>query len=241
MTKDHGPSGQDPVFSEIIGEMSIRQQVDALRSADEAGKWGIREKDLKRLAATAPAWPKARNAYRSLRIRFGDGHAGVIKTYHAHCEHLGRVHRGNWCDVKVQFDPRDRDLRLSAGDQTHHPCLEWVIIRQRLLGDGDAVSGAMGSADEVLAFAWLFAEACRRSAVPRILVASGYEAYRIEEYDPDTHRREDRDEHRGSWRNAVVVQGIGRPQSRGLGVYAFGAHGIERNYKGRAIMSTVVS
>jgi len=108
-------------------EMSVALQLAILRRANHEEKWGITEEDFIRLVKTAPAWPKGRHAYRSFRIRFGEGSDGVALTFERHVARIKwafgekcfwrweHLHSGK---VPYKGEPVER-LRLLNGDQTH--------------------------------------------------------------------------------------------------------------------------
>ncbi len=76
-------------------EMTVEQQLTALRRANDEEKWGLTEDDFARLASSAPVWPKGKSAYRSFRIRFGEGDDGVADLRGALRPHPARLRRGS--------------------------------------------------------------------------------------------------------------------------------------------------
>jgi hypothetical protein len=148
-------------------EMSVEDTLTALRRASEEEGWVVTDDDYQRLTATAPEWPKGRDAFRSLRIRFDEGDDGVTKTCEAHATRIKRVFADNYWrweyllsgEEPFKGKPVDR-LRLLNGNDTHHAVIEWVIIddlsghRQR--ESITAVRGPLSLADEGLVIAWLF-------------------------------------------------------------------------------------
>ncbi len=148
-------------------EQTVEEQLAAFRAQNEAGGWGVTEETFTRLAETAPAWPRGKDAYRSLRIRFGDGRNGMIKTFEAHSAAIKRVHGEakiwRWefllsGEHSYQGKPVDR-LRLLNGNQSHHAVVEWVVISDlsanRKRKDITSVRGPKSLADEGLVLAWL--------------------------------------------------------------------------------------
>lgn len=148
-------------------EQTVDEQLAALRVQNEAGNWGITEDVFSRLAETAPAWPKGKDAYRSLRIRFGEGDEGVALTFERHAEVMKRVHDPKFWrwellhsgTVPYQGKPTER-LRLLNGNQSHHAVVEWVVISDlsanRKRKDITSVRNAQSLADEGLVLAWMF-------------------------------------------------------------------------------------
>lgn len=143
-------------------EQTMEEQLVALRVQNEAwrslGMPTVSDADLDRLAKTAPAWPQGRDAYRSFRIRFGEGAEGVAMTFEAHAAAIQRVHAKYWRwdllhskSMPYQGKPVER-LRLLNGNDTHHAVVEWIIIsdlsanRQRK--DITSVRESMSMADE---------------------------------------------------------------------------------------------
>ncbi len=186
-------------------EMSVEDQLIALRRANDEEEWGLTEDDFARLASSAPAWPKGKHAYRSFRIRFGEGDDGVAKTFEAHYariqhvfgegrywrwEHLnsGRV------EYKGKFVER---LRLLNGNHTHKPVIEWVaadLDTHRKRDSITAVRGSKSLADELLVIAWMFPDMIRAIDYDRLpgLFAAGYES-NVPEYADE------------AWQSVVLV------------------------------------
>jgi hypothetical protein len=150
-------------------EQTVEQQLAALREQSEAGQWKIPEEVFEKLLATAPAWPKGKEAYRSFRIRFGEGSEGVAKTFEAHAAAMKRVHGDKFwrwelllsepTPVNGKGKPVER-LRLLNRNDTHHAVVEWVIIPDlsafRKRESVTAVRGPKSLADEGIVLAWLF-------------------------------------------------------------------------------------
>ncbi len=148
-------------------EQTVDEQIAALRAQNEAGSWGITEDVFVRLAQTAPAWPKGKDAYRSLRIRFGEGDEGVALTFERHAEAMKRVHDPKFWrwellhsgTVPYQGKSVER-LRLLNGNQSHKAVVEWVIISDlsanRTRKDITSVRSVQSLADEGLVLAWMF-------------------------------------------------------------------------------------
>ncbi|MBU0530956.1 hypothetical protein KJ910_00455 [Patescibacteria group bacterium] len=181
--------GSDPTLSKLLGddelmewwlkelnkrlnsnpfELIVEEQLAALRKQNELGNWGITEDVFERLAKSAPEWPEGRDAYRSFRIRFGEGRDGMIQTFEAHVDAIRRVHDKFWRWEQLlsgahphQGEDVER-LRLLAGNDTHHAVVEWMIVddlsanRQRQ--SITAVRNSSSLADEGLVMAWLFPE-----------------------------------------------------------------------------------
>ncbi len=147
-------------------EQTVDEQLAALRAQNEAGNWGITEDVFFRLADTAPAWPKGKDAFRSLRIRWGEGTEGVYLTFERHWEAMRRVHPKHWRWELLHSKPMPYQgedverLRLLNGNETHHAVVEWVIINDlsanRKRKDVTSVRNAQSLADEGLVLAWLF-------------------------------------------------------------------------------------
>ncbi|MFH1315633.1 MAG: hypothetical protein ABIH67_04535 [Candidatus Uhrbacteria bacterium] len=149
-------------------ELTVEQQLAALRQQNKLGSWGIDEEVFEHLEQTAPEWPEGRDAYRSFRIRFGEGRDGVIQTFEAHAAAIKRVHVKFWrwelllSGAHEYQDEEVERLRLLAGNDTHHAVVEWIIIddlsanRQRQ--SITAVRNNSSLADEGLVMAWLFPE-----------------------------------------------------------------------------------
>ncbi len=168
-------------------EVTVEEQLAALRRANDEEKWGITEEDFTRLAPTAPAWPKGKHAYRSFRIRFGEGDEGVAKTFEAHYTRIQRVfgEGGYWrwgClhsgKVPYKGKPVER-LRLLNGNHTHKACIEWIVVdldTHRKRKSVTAVRGSNSLADELLVIAWMFPDRIRAIDHDKLpgLFAAGY-------------------------------------------------------------------
>ena len=170
-------------------EISVEETLNRARRAYQEEGWGeIPQADLTRLEATAPAWPKDRHAYRSLRIRFGEGDRGVDLTFECHVARIKSVftekefwrwkhlHSGK---VPYKGKPVER-LRLLNGNHTHKPIIEWVIVdlsTHRKRESVTAVRGPKSLADELLVLAWSFPEMIRAIDYDKLpgLFAAGYE------------------------------------------------------------------
>lgn len=194
-------------------EMSVEDQLAALRRANDEEKWGLTEVDFACLASSAPAWPQGKQAYRSFRIRFGEGSEGVQLTFERHVARIKSVFGagGFWRwehlhSGKVPFEgkPVDR-LRLLNGDHTHKAVIEWVIVdlgTHRKRDSITAVRGVKSLADELLVVAWMFPDMIRAIDYDKLpgLFAAGYES-NVPERDGEAWRRVvfvdfDRDCHR---------------------------------------------
>lgn len=186
-------------------ETSVELQLTALRRANDEEKWGLTEDDFARLASSAPAWPKGKHAYRSFRIRFGEGSEGVQLTFERHVARIKSVfgESGFWRwehlhSGKVPYSgkPVDR-LRLLNGDHTHKPVIEWVVADLDTHRKRDSITAVRGSkslADELLVIAWMFPDMIRAIDYDKLpgLFAAGYES-NVPEYDG------------GAWRSVVIV------------------------------------
>lgn len=153
-------------------EQTVEETLAALRVQNEAsrssvlGYWGLTEEDFARLRRTAPAWPKGKDAFRLLRIRWGEGAEGVYLTFERHWEAMQRVHAKHWRWELLHSKPmpyggKDVErLRLLNGNQSHHAVVEWVVISDlsanRKRKDITSVRNAQSLADEGLVLAWLF-------------------------------------------------------------------------------------
>lgn len=152
-------------------KQSVEEQLATLRRQNELGGWGIEESVFARLAETAPEWPEGRDAYRSFRIRFGEGRNGVIKTFDAHIYAAGHAHhrrfRRNWeLNLSEEYDDEPVEcLRLLNGDDSHNPVIEWITIpdlsAHRERDSITAVRGPGSLADEGLVLAWLVPDRVR--------------------------------------------------------------------------------
>ena len=131
-------------------EKSVEEQIASLRRANEKEGWGITEEDFIRLLTTAPAWPIGRSNFRSFRIRFGTGDAGVIETFKAHLECIKHVHSAKNFSTFENPKLDSEHLRLSLGNNTHIPCIEWCLMESNIEGDE--------ASDEKLVWLWLFPE-----------------------------------------------------------------------------------
>lgn len=178
-------------------EMSVEDQLAALRRANDEEKWGITEEDFERLAKTAPTWPQGKFVYRSFRIRFGEGDEGVAKTFEAHHVRIQHVFgesgvwrwellRTGW--VEFDGEPVER-MRLLNGNHTHHAVVEWILAdldahRQR--ESVMAVRDSKSLADEMLVIAWMFPDMIRAINHNKLpgLFAAGYEV-NVPEYDDE--------------------------------------------------------
>ena len=199
-------------FEENPFEMIIEEQLIALRRANDEEKWGITEEDFARLARTAPAWPKGKRAYRSFRIRFGEGDDGVALTFERHVARIKSVftEKDFWRwellhSGKVEYDgkPVER-LRLLNGNHTHHAVVEWIVAdldTNRKRESITAVRDVKSLADELLVIAWMFPCMIRAMDYDKLpgLFAAGYEVSVPEEDDEP-------------WQSVVIVD-FGRDDS----------------------------
>lgn len=197
-------------------EMTVDQQLTALRRANDEERWGLTEADFSRLAETAPAWPQGKHAYRSFRIRFGEGSEGVAKTFEAHYERIKHVHgegrywrwelmlstptpyQGTDREMKKRYGDKPIErLRLLSGDHTHKACVEWIVAdldTHRKRESITAVRDSKSLADELLVIAWMFPDMIRAIDYDKLpgLFAGGYEV-NVPEYDDET------------WQDVVIV------------------------------------
>ena len=148
-------------------EMTLSEQIEALKAAIREEGWDIPVETIARLAETAPAWPKGKDSYRSFRIRFGEGDEGVAKTFEAHMARIKRVHGDQkfwrWdllLSGKHPYEGEDVErLRLLSGNAGHTLVVEWTIVHldaNRKRKSIEAVRGPKSLADEGLVMAWLF-------------------------------------------------------------------------------------
>lgn len=167
-------------------ELSVKEQLDRLHAASTA--WESCGDVYNRLRETAPEWPNGRDVFRSLRIRFGTGSEGVSKTFEHHAveiEHVFGEDQYQRAKTVLSFthtysknDPAR--LRLLAGNDTHKPVIEWVIVdlsaHRKCTRIAD-VRGPKSIADEGLVLAWMFPERIRATdyeELPAFFLA-GYE------------------------------------------------------------------
>lgn len=146
-------------------EQTVEEQLSALRKQNELGNGGITEETFIRLAETAPAWPKGRDAHRSLRVRFGEGRDGMIQTFEWHCAAIKRVHSKFWrwelllSGAHPYQGENVERLRLLNGNESHHAVVEWIIIpdlsAHRKRESVTAVRDSKSLADEGLVLVWL--------------------------------------------------------------------------------------
>jgi hypothetical protein len=197
---------QRGMFEKNPYEMTVEAQLTALRRANDEEKWGLTEADFERLTSTAPAWPQGKHAYRSFRIRFGEGDDGVAKTFEAHyarIQHVfgeGRYWRWELLrSGKVEYDGKLVEcLRLLNGNHTHKACVEWVIVDLDIHRKRESVTAVRDSkslADELLVIAWLFPDMIRAIDYDKLpgLFAAGYEV-NVPECDA------------GAWQRVVLVR-----------------------------------
>lgn len=154
-------------------ERTASEQIKTLILQSNTGKWRVDHETVERLQSTAPEWPEGRDAFRSFRIRFGNGDEGVIETCMAHTEAIRRTNNGAnlmaWESVlsdRVIGRKGDyRRLRLLGGNGQHHAEIEWIIIHDlsahRFREDVSAVRGEGSLADEGLVLAWMFPDRIR--------------------------------------------------------------------------------
>ncbi len=161
-------------------EISVEETLKRFWQANVEEGWKFGEEVCSRLAATAPSWPTGELAFRSLRIRFGEGDKGVWRTFDKHCARLKRVSVRYDRDGRVRSDREH--LRLRVGNHTHRPIVEWSCFDLRRNWNSVATEAHNASprlvADEALVFAWMFPayvwEISRRNQTLPIF-ATGYE------------------------------------------------------------------
>ncbi|WKZ29184.1 MAG: hypothetical protein QY323_00475 [Patescibacteria group bacterium] len=160
--------------------MTLEEQLEALRLANMEEGWGIADEIIDQLAATAPAWPKGRDSYRSFRIRFGEGGDGVAQTFEAHMTRIERLYGKEKFQRHTYLRSGKEYLRRHAPDRPHTPVVEWCITSldaNEKMKSVKARRGPKSLADEGLVLAWLFpkrVEAIDRSMWPAWFCA-GYE------------------------------------------------------------------
>ncbi|MFH1047202.1 MAG: hypothetical protein V1738_02765 [Patescibacteria group bacterium] len=161
-------------------EISVEATLYRFRAANGEPGCGIAEDVIAALAASAPEWPEGRLAFRSLRIRWGEGDEGAALTFERHVARIERAFGPRFWRWEYLRSDKDH-LRLLAGNATHRPAVEWVTFD---LGEnrehGSVATTVRGSkllTDEGLAFCWLFPEYIRsidRKENPAFFLA-GYE------------------------------------------------------------------
>jgi hypothetical protein len=154
-------------------QQTVEQQLDHLRkhiglSEDcEHGAWRITEEDLAQLATSAPAWPKGHDAFRYIKIRWGEADAGVALTAERHMaaikRELGDDKFWRWPHLYTaphpyQGKPVER-LRLLNGNDTHKPTFEWAVTDLSEHRERESVTAVRNSnslADGGYAIVWQF-------------------------------------------------------------------------------------
>lgn len=185
-------------------EQTVQEQIAALRKQNELGNWGIAEDVFTRLLETAPSWPKGKDAYRSFRIRFGEGDEGVALTFERHASAMKRVHAKYWRwellhSKPMPYEGEDLErLRLLAGNATHHAVVEWVVINDlsanRKRESITDVCDSKSLADEGFVLAWLN---------PKRVQAIDYKewcAFFLGGYEANVPENDDE-----SWQRVVIV------------------------------------
>lgn len=143
-------------------ELSIEIQLAALRRANDEEGWGIPEEVFEQLTKTAPTWPIGRLAFRSLRVRFGEGDEGVALTFERHAKRIKAVFGKSWRWPNLRS--AKQYLRLLVGNNTHHAVVEWIVIDLDTNRERDSITAVRGPkslADELFAFAWMFSDYIR--------------------------------------------------------------------------------
>ena len=176
--------------------LSVKHQMTLLKRTSGGYRWGITGEDYSRLEKTAPPWPEGRHAYRSFRIRFGEGDEGVAKTIHAHGERIrgvfGEEHVAHWEFLS------NSGIRLLNGNHTHKPVVEWIwvdLAAHRERDSVEAVRGPDSLADELLVMAWMFPNLIRYIDYDLFpgLFAAGYEINPSEDQG-------------NTWRHAMLIR-----------------------------------
>ena len=149
-------------------QLQVSEMLRRLRGAAEKMRWDIGEDVYERLAATAPAWPKGRLNFLSLRIRFGTGDDGVVETFTKHTDLIRDTFAPKFwrweylLAGKVPYKGTEVErLRLLAGNATHKPVIEWCTFDLDANRKRDSITSVRGPkslADELLVFTWLFRE-----------------------------------------------------------------------------------
>lgn len=136
----------------------VWQQLMTVWKANLEEKWGIPPEMFVRLLLTAPAWPDGRLAFRSLRIRFGNGEHGVGWTFRAHMKRVLSVYYPNFFRAD-SIQSGHNALSLEQGNHTHKATVEWIVFsaedHQACRPLRECVSST-SFADEVLVFLWMF-------------------------------------------------------------------------------------
>lgn len=220
-------------------EMSVAEQIVRLREINELGatrdsQWiRIPEEVFEQLERTAPVWPRGKQMFRSLRIRFGEGDDGVAQTFEAHCARIRDVFgadkyfrdkdlrsgRGVHHEKPVEY------LRLLNGNDTHRACVEWVVIDLSTYHQRTNVASVRGPnslADELLVFAWMFPDVIREIDLsphpgPKArpgLIAAGYEVN-----FPGLG---------SEWPSSVLIDHKREPEPAHVRILTSDAHGISR-------------
>ncbi|MBP9827895.1 hypothetical protein KBC55_01950 [Patescibacteria group bacterium] len=161
--------------------LSVEEQISRLRRANDEEGWGISEKILQSLEKSAPEWPKGRLAFRSFRIRFGEGVEGITLTFNLHVKHIGSVFK----NVNVrggELISKGGWIYLISGSHTHQPVIEWVtfdLLAHRTHERIKDVQGLESLADELLVFVWLFLEYIEKIDYEEnpALFGAGYDFY----------------------------------------------------------------
>lgn len=181
-------------------QLTVPEILKRLREASEKMGWNIGKDVYEHLAKTAPAWPKGRLAFLSLRIRFGEGSEGVAKTFEAHVDLIRQTFEPKFRRWELllsgmhPYQGKDvKRLRLLARNATHKPVIEWVrfdLDANRKRKSVTAVRDPKRSlSDEGLVFTWLFREyapAIDYDKYPSIFLA-GYES-NVPENDGESWR-----------------------------------------------------
>lgn len=169
--------------------LSVEEQLSRFKATNVAQGWGFCEEVFQKLAQSAPEWPEGALCVRSLRIRFGEGDAGVAKTFEAHAAEVKRVFGAEqywrWEHLRSGSHPYEgKDvprLRLLAGNKTHRPVIEWVILDLDAHRSRKSIAAvrdpSKSLADELLVVAWMFPDLIRSidyDTVPGMF-AAGYE------------------------------------------------------------------
>lgn len=169
----------NPVDEPNPFQLSVSTQLALLRRANRNHDIVLSEEDYHRLEHTAPAWPKGRLSFRSLRIRIGWEKEGVAATAHFHLEQIKRIFKFQF-QAKPSLEPVTDRIRLAFGNHVHKPIVEWILFDLDSLRQRSSVKDVRNEnslADELLAFVWIFADYMRsiNFTTQPGLIAAGYD------------------------------------------------------------------
>jgi len=157
---------RDALSRHNVFKLSVEETLSRLRLANKEEGWRIEEEVICALADTAPEWPDGPFSFRSLEIRWGEGHEGVLLTFNRHLDRIRRTY-GDQLDIELGLLSATASLCLAAGDDTHHAGVRWVTfkIEDATYDNQRAVFGPKPLADVGLSFAWLFREYFERTDI----------------------------------------------------------------------------